>query len=114
MLSLLLVVAFGLVFAYFASVNTELVTVWLTKREQYILPLYLIIFIPLAIGLVVAAVIHLVNLHGLQRMVARKRRELAEAQSTIGQLTRRVHELELENTKMKSKLGEESFDDESL
>jgi uncharacterized integral membrane protein len=114
MLALFLFIAFGIVFGYFATLNTGLVSVHFGTTTIPSIPLYLLVLVSLGLGVLFASLFYGFKSLGIRFFLGRKESEISHAKKDITELTRQVHQLELENTKLKTKLGEESGDDSSL
>lgn len=114
MLALVGIVIFGLIFAFFATINTTPITINLGYTTLSQIPLYVAIFVSLGAGLLIAALIYMGKSVLTFFKVGKTEHELTRAKETITDLTKRVHTLELENTKLKTKMGEEEADEDSL
>jgi len=114
MLIVILISIFGLLFAYFATGNTALVSI---KFGQYIfpgVPLYLVILASLAIGLIIAGLIYFLKSLSSSFTISEKEDALKEAKKESAELTKQVHKLELENTKLKTELGKQDTDEDTI
>ena len=113
-MSLLIVtVIFGLFIAYFATQNALPVPVTLAENTLTI-PLYFIVVGSLLVGLLLAWIISLTGSLSSFFTIHGKDKAIKEAKTEILELTKKVHELELENTRLKAISGESSVDDKSL
>lgn len=114
MVALVLFIAFGLAFAYIATLNTLLTTinlgVWLLRD----VPVYLLLIAPFAVGLLTGGFFSVAKQFFNQRILHRQLDQLAQAKQENVSLLKQIHQLELQNAKLKTKLGEEETDDESL
>jgi uncharacterized integral membrane protein len=113
MVTLVVTVALGLAFAIFATQNTFPVDVNLIFLQIPVVPLYLIVLVPLLIGLLTSFLIHVLSEIASSITLDEKQKELKGTKQENAELAKRVHKLELENTKMKAKLGKE-FDEDSF
>lgn len=111
MLALLLFIVFGLLFGYFATLNTNLVSVNFGAYALSAVPMYLLILASLGIGVLFAMLFNFFRALGTGLQFARLEKELAEAKKEAAELTKINHQLELENTKLKAEGGETSDDD---
>lgn len=107
MLALLLFIAFGLLFGYFATMNTDLVAVRFGNATLDPIPLYILVLVSFGIGVVFASLFSMIKSFATGISLRRAEKETA-------QLTKQVHKLELENTELKVKTGEEGMDENSL
>lgn len=111
MIALILFVVFGICFAYFATLNTLLTTVNLGGYVIKDIPLYIVILLPFACGLVIGGFFAVAKDFFNQRILHRQSSQLSKAkQETVG-LLKEVHRLELENAKLTTKLGDEDTED---
>ena len=113
-MALFLFIAFGLLFGYFATLITGLVSVNFGTITIPNIPLYLLVLVSLGVGILFASLFYAFKSLGTRFFLGRKEGELSHAKKDIADLTKQVHQLELENTKLRTKLGEESGDDDSL
>ncbi len=113
MLTLLITVIFGLAFAFFATQNASPVSLTFWKYTISGVPLYLVALIPLLFGLLVAWVFTFLKDLSQQLTISEQKDELSKEKKEEAELAREVHKLELENTKLKVKKGED-IDEDSL
>jgi uncharacterized integral membrane protein len=113
MATLLVTVALGVAFAIFSTQNTEPVSVNLVFMQIPAVPLFLVVLIPLLVGLLTSFLIHSISSIASSIAMDEHEREIKGTKEENAELAKRVHKLELENTKLKAKLGEE-FDEESF
>jgi len=103
MLALVIAVLFGLVISYFATQNTAPVTIRFAEYALQDIPLYLVVVGSLLIGLFIAWILYLAQflsarwtIHGRDQLVRKTQRDVAD-------LERKVHELEVENERLKAR-----------
>lgn len=113
MLALILFLIFGLLFGFFATINTELVTVDFGTTSVELVPLYIVVLASLATGILFAALFYFLRSIPNWFAWGKKEKELSEAKKEIAELTKKIHELELENTKLKPR-NEQDRDEETL
>lgn len=108
-----LLIIFVLLISVFATSNATLVPI---QFGSYILkvPLSLALILPLSIGLLIFTIIYLAKAGKLRSMIKNNNSEIAELQNTITQINKKVHQLEIENNKLKTRLKDKPFDSESL
>lgn len=114
MIALILFVIFGLGFALFATQNTAPTTL---NFGQYVLenvPLYLTVLATFGLGLLFATVFYIAKSITSGFLINKKRNEVEHLQRENTQLLKRIHQLELENTKLKAETGKESVDEDAL
>jgi len=112
MLTLLLTVILAIVFAVFATQNTGTSTINFAGYSLQNVPLYLIVLIPLLMGLSFSFVIHLLKSLSSKLTINKGKSEIKTLKNEIAEVTKEAHKLELENTKLKAKTGE--FDEDSI
>lgn len=111
MVVFLLVLLFGAGFAYFATQNTVPVTVRIASYTFDTVPLYLVILISIAASVLISAFIYLVKSLSSSLMIREHKGSLNDAKKQIAELTKIVHKLELENTRLKTEVGEKTDQD---
>lgn len=104
MTSLILIVIFGIGFALFATQNTASVTVQLASYV-FNLSLYIVVFGALLVGLLISWVISTVDSVANWITLSGRESQLHQTQRTVENLENRIHELELENTQLKTRAG---------
>ncbi|MDO8451409.1 MAG: LapA family protein [bacterium] len=114
MIALILFIAFGLLFGYFATLNTSLASISFGSYTLEPVPLYLVILTSFGLGVLLSGLFSFVKSLGAQSALSKKNNELADAEKENMELLKRVHQLELETTRLKAKTGEESEDEDSL
>lgn len=112
MFGLVITVVIALGFALFATQNTSLVDI---SFGSYILPnvpLYLVMLLPLILGLLASLVIHTAKDLSQSLTINEQKEEIEKLKEENTRLTQQLHKSELENTKMKAEKGE--FDEDSI
>ncbi len=100
--------------AYFATQNISLISLHFGTYTSPNIPLYLVATGALLLGLILAWVFSLVNSLSSKMTLHGKENKIKEEEKTIAELTKEIHQLELENTRLKEKSGEGDNDDKSL
>lgn len=113
MFVLVVLVLFGIGGAFFATQNTQTVSITLANYFLRGVPLYLIVLGSLLLGFIVSWLISLVDVVSSAFKNHGKDSALKEAHKQVAELTKRVHQLELENERLKVESGHSS-DDKSL
>jgi uncharacterized integral membrane protein len=113
MATLIVSVLFGIVMAYFATQNTQAISLNFWNYSVPGIPIYMVVVGGLLVGLLLSWVISLVNsvitaftLRGKESTIKDYRKENAE-------LAKQIHQLELENTRIKAETNTPD-DDKSL
>ena len=114
MIALILFIVFGLLFSYFATLNTVFVSVNFGTYTFKNVPLYLLVLASVGLGIVFASLFYFVKSLSYKFAFGKRNKEISRKNKEIAELTRELHELEIENTKLKSKSGEESQDEDSI
>ncbi len=113
MFALIVLVVFGIGVAYFATQNTQATSIVLGGYTLTGTPLYLIVLGSLLLGFVVSWIISLVDVISSALKIHGKDSAIKDSNKQIAELTKRVHQLELENERLKGETGHPS-DDKSL
>ncbi len=102
MLILILFIVIGAVMAYLAQSNLMLVTLHLGTYVFSSIPLFYVIIGSLLTGLGLAYLIFIVNSIIAVYSAHRKDKTIKQGKSDIVDLTKRIHQLELENERLKN------------
>lgn len=113
MFNLIIFVFLALIFGYFATQNTQNITITLASYVTS-LPLYIVIGATLLIGLSFSWLISLLDSFSVAMKIRGKESTIKDAKKTIQDLTKQVNQLEIENAKLKGHVEKEQVDDESL
>jgi len=108
--TIIFAVIVGLGLAFFATQNTQGVLIHFLSFHWNAIPLYVIIIVALLVGLVLAWIFSLLQSFSSFLSLHNKENKLREAYQSITELTKRVHQLELENTRIKRKNTDEDED----
>ncbi len=103
MSTLIVVVLTGIVFAYFATQNAAVVLVNLLGNT-YALPLYGIVLGSLLLGLVIAGIIGSIDSLSSLFEIRSRDSKLNQKQKTVEDLNRKIQALEIENTRLQTKI----------
>ncbi|OGM20635.1 hypothetical protein A2955_02950 [Candidatus Woesebacteria bacterium RIFCSPLOWO2_01_FULL_37_19] len=114
MIILILVIVFGITFAYFATQNTAFISLYFGPYVLPNVPIYLVILGSMACSILIAGIVYLVRSLASNLTLSEKEGQLKSLKKELAEVTRTAHKLELENAKLKSKAGVEDFDDESF
>ncbi|OGM32431.1 hypothetical protein A2962_02915 [Candidatus Woesebacteria bacterium RIFCSPLOWO2_01_FULL_39_61] len=113
MLTLVVTVVLGLAFALFATQNTQGVDLNFGSYYLPNVPVYLVALFPLLMGLLASLIIHTAKDLMAGITIDEDKKEIKKMTQENAELVKEVHKLELENTKLKAKNGEE-FDEDSI
>lgn len=113
MLTLILLLIFGSGVTYLALQNNALVTLTLLTYTLPDVPLFAVILGSILIGVIVAYVLHLPHLISTAFSMHGKDNKIKSSQKDLTQLTKRIHQLELENESLKRDSNQQT-DDQSL
>lgn len=112
MLSFIVLLVFASLVAYFAAQNLQTTTVTLANYPLTDVPLYAIVLFSLVIGIGVSWFLSLFGTVSSFFTIKKKETKIKQGNREITQLTKRIHELELENEKLKSE--HEATDEKSM
>lgn len=107
----LLIVVIGLTF--FVTSNTASVPLHFFTLTRDI-PLSYILVFPISITLLLFSFYHLLQRRKTYSIIRDLEDDLENEQKKVLEIVKRTHELELENQKLKIRLGGTTFDDDSL
>ena len=102
MFALLVAVIFGVAIAYFGMQNVSPVTIRFNEYFWDGVPLYLVIVGSLFAGLFIAWILYFARSVSSTLTIYGKDREMKKARHTVGELEKRVQELEAETARLKS------------
>jgi lipopolysaccharide assembly protein A len=104
MATLIVTVLMGLALAYFATFNTQAVSINLANN-LLVVPLYMLVIVSILIGLLVSAIIS--SIDSISSAFALKSRDsqIRQKEKTVEALEQRIHDLEIENAKLKGLRG---------
>jgi uncharacterized integral membrane protein len=105
MYTLVIIVISSIIFSYFATLNTKGVDLALGYTTLSDVPMYLVVLASLLIGLLFAGLINAINSFFTGLSINAKNKKIAESKDTIGELTKKIHQLEIENTELKNQHG---------
>ncbi len=101
MITLILILLIGAVFVYLAQNNLVPVTLHVGPTVITNIPLFYVIIGSLLTGLFLAYLIHLVNSIFIAFSMHGKDTKIKQGKSEIVNLTKRIHQLELENERLR-------------
>lgn len=113
MLVLAVVVIFGLLFAYLSTQNTALVTIRVADLT-WTLPLYFIALASLFLGVAISWMLSLVDWISSALTIHSKEQHIKEKNEELENLQQRIHQLELENAKLKGEINQPEVVEETI
>ena len=99
---LILLLIVGAVMVYLAQNNLQLVTLHLGPYVFSGIPLFYVIVGSLVTGLFIAFLIYVVDSVFTAITIRRKDKKIKETKSDVVELTKQIHQLELENERLKN------------
>ncbi len=111
---IILSVILGLGIGFFATQNGELISLYFGSFTLPNVPVYLAVVGALLLGLLLAWIFYILRSFSSSMTLHSKESKLKEANKTIAQITKSLHQLEIENARLKEKSGEEGPDDKSI
>jgi len=113
MLTLIIVLVSGIIVAIFATQNTQPVSVSFLNYQLTSIPLYGVVLGAILFGIFVSWLISMVDTIASHLTIHGKNKTISAVKKESTDLTKRVHQLEIENERLKTELHM-SGDDKSL
>jgi len=104
MFTFILYVALAIVFGYFATQNTQPISINLLGATLSQIPLYLILGVTLTVGLAFSWFISLFDVFAASMKIHGKEHDIKDSKATIRDLEKKITQLELENAKLSGEL----------
>ena len=114
MLILILLLVIGSVLVYISKFNFAPVTVNLGVYIFSNIPLFYVIVASLLTGLVLSYLVYVIHAISVSFKLRGKDKEIKKDKDEVLELTKRVHQLELENEKLKHSPSDEPEDSNAL
>lgn len=114
MATLIVTISFGLIIAYFATQNTGSLSLNFLNYTLPAVPVYMVVVGALLLGLLLSWIISLVNDVITGFTIRGKESTIKDYKKENEQLTKQIHQLELENTRLKAETNATDVDDKSL
>ncbi len=108
MFTFILYIILALVFGYFATQNTETISINLLGSRLSDIPLYAILGVTLVIGLAFSWFISLFGTLGAMMKLRGKENVIKDSKLAIKDLEKRINQLELQNAKLTGELNAQS------
>lgn len=114
MLSLIFLLVAGAFIAFFSIQNTEVFTLTFLDYTISNLPVYSVIIGSILVGVLLAYSISFINSISTQMLIRTQHKKIGKERREVAELTKRVHQLELENVGLKVEKDPTSIDQKSL
>lgn len=114
MLILILFILFGSIVAYLAQHNLMRIVLNVGPYVFTDIPLFYVIVGSVLTGLLIGYVIYIIHTTLLNFKLRGKDKRIRESTDEVANLTKRIHQLELENVKLKKISDQEVEDENSL
>lgn len=112
--AIILAVLIGLGIAFFATQNTQGITVHLINYSWKAVPIYVVMACSLLLGLMLAWILSVAQSLSSYFSLHKKDDKIKQANKTIAELTKQVHNLELENAKLDPEKDKDLKDDKAI
>ena len=114
MLSLIFLLVVGTGITFLSMQNTEVVTLNFLDYTFTNLPIYYVIIGSILTGVVLAYSISFINSISTYMLIRTQHKKIGKERKEVAELTKRVHQLEIENVGLKTENDPTSFDKKSL
>lgn len=114
MLDVILAVLLSGLVAIFALENTGKVTLYFSKLVVKNVPIYAVVLATLLLGLLIGWIINGIKMFLINRKIQHKEYDLRAHKTTLAELTKRVHQLEIENEHLRAAAMENLEDEKTL
>jgi uncharacterized integral membrane protein len=105
MLVLVVAVFVGILFAFFATQNIQGIPLIFGNYTIENVPIYLVMLIPLAIGILVALFMRIPKDLSQSLTASEHKDELKKLKVELAEVTKKAHKFEVENAKLRTELG---------
>lgn len=106
MLILVFTVVMATIFAFFATQNTSSVSLTFLGYAIPDIPVYLAVIIPFLVGLLVSFLFHMAKDLSSSLTINEEKGKIKNLKKELAEVTKRAHQLEVENAKLKTQVGE--------
>lgn len=114
MIALLVTILFGLVFAYFATLNVSAVTVNFGQFILHGIPIYIVVLGSLLLGIILSTLIYAVDSISNHLILRKKENTIKELKKTTAELIKRIHQVEISLDGVKIQNGRKETDEENV
>ena len=114
MLSLIIVLVFGAAVAFVSMQNTAVVSLIFFEYTLSNVPVYFVIIGSMLVGVVLAYFISFINSISTFMLIRTQHQKIGKEKREVMELTKRVHQLELENIGLKIENDPSKIDQKAL
>ncbi len=114
MFTFIIFIIFALAFGYFATQNTQTISITLANYTISKVPLYIVLGVTLLIGLALSWINSLLDSLITSFTIRDKEHTIKDSKTKIRDLTKRINQLEIENAELKGELKHEVKDANSI
>jgi len=114
MIGLIILIVFGIGVGLFSTQNTQFASITFAQHTFSNIPMYLIILGAILSGIFVSWIISLLGFVSSFFTLHGKESKIKESNKEIANLTKRLHDLELENERLKAENNQGNKDNKSL
>ncbi len=114
MLALIFLLIFGSSVAYLLFQNTPPVTFTILSYTFSDIPLFSVVIASMLVGALLVYIIHLINSISTSLTIHGKNKKIRESDKNLTDLTKQIHQLQLENESLKKSGPSAGSDDKAL
>ena len=114
MLSLIFLLVVGAGITYLSVQNTAVVSLRFLEYTFTDLPIYYVIIGSILVGVLLAYSISFINSISTYMLIRTQHKKIGQERREVAELTKRVHQLEIENVGLKTENDPSSFDRKAL
>lgn len=114
MILLIFLLILSVAVTYLSVQNTEVVSLNLVQFTFANVPIYVVILGAVLFGVVMAFLISFVNTISTSMLIRTQHKKIGQERKEVAELTKRIHQLELENVELRTELEPTRFDQKSL
>lgn len=105
------IVALSITFSVFATQNVSLITLYFLGYNIHNIPVYLVVLLPVLLSLLFCAFVQFIRNISSNHIIKHQKKLISGLKRDLGEVTKELHKLELENAKFKNELGEPQDED---
>lgn len=114
MLSLIFILLVGAAITFLSLQNTAVVSLTFLTYTFPNLPIHFVIIGSILVGVVLAYIISFINSISTFMVIRDQHKKIGQEKREVAELTKRVHQLEIENVGLKNETGLHTTDQKSL
>ena len=114
MLNLIIILIFSLAISFFASENAISLPINLGPYAFTSIPLYVVVGLSILAGIIISWLASLLSSISTSMKLRRKDKSIAANKDTIHDMTKKINNLEIENSNLKGELNNDPTDEQSL